>query len=70
MSREGLFDDTGYSGFDNAEIMAAKYCCRCINQPIETDVYGNKYALDCDKDCCLSDPKFFENEQYKEQKNE
>lgn len=63
MSRQGLMDDSGYREIDNAEMMAEKYCCRCVNQPIETDSNGNMYALECDKDCSLANPKFFEREE-------
>lgn len=62
MAREGLMDDCGYHGFDDAEIMAEKYCCRCSNQPIEINIKGEMVALECDKDCCLAYPKFFEEE--------
>ena len=60
MAREGLMSDVGYNGFDEADIMEMKYCCRCANQIIVKDENGELYACDCNKDCCLAEPKFFE----------
>jgi len=57
--REGLMDDTGYHGYDDAEFFAEKYCQRCKNQPI-VEENGKLLAVDCDKDCSLADPEYFE----------
>jgi len=58
--REGLMSDVGYHGFDDAGEMFKKYCSRCINQPIEYDADGQIYATDCDKDCSMANPRYFE----------